>query len=98
MKITKEKLEKIIKEEIEKMPPPSEARMVTPAPPPSEARDIADGAVHGVTQVLSPNNRAIAGDRIRAFRLAVGDAVFKLAEEYVMDEEYVSFRSPQNSP
>ena len=71
MKITKEKLETIIKEELEKMSPRDEARA------------LADGAVRGVMRALSPSNAAIPGDSVRVFKLDVWRVVFKLAEDYV---------------
>ena len=74
MKITKEKLEKIIKEELENMSPRD------------EARHIADGAVSGVTRALGPTGAAIPGDSFRAFKLDVWQAVFKLALDYVAQD------------
>ena len=74
MKITKEKLEKIIKEELENMSPRD------------EARHIADGAVSGVTRALGPTGAAIPGDSFQAFKLGVWQAVFKLALDYVAQD------------
>jgi hypothetical protein len=76
VKITKEKLEKIIKEELENMSP----RAHTPR---DEARRIADGAALGVARSLDPSGAAIPGDSFRAFKLDVWQAVFKLAKDYV---------------
>ena len=74
MKITKEKLEKIIKEELENMSPRDEARA------------IADGAISGVMRALSPTGRSIPGDNLKAFKLDVWQAVFKLAVVYVTQD------------
>jgi hypothetical protein len=71
VKITKEKLKKIIKEELEKMPPIEKARA------------IADGAALGVERALDSSGAAIPGDSFRVFKNEVWQIVYRLAEDYV---------------
>jgi hypothetical protein len=74
VKLTKEKLEKIIKEELEKMPPIEKARA------------IADGAALGVERALDPSGAAIPGDSFRVFKNEVWNIVYNLAKNYVAQD------------